>query len=539
MADNKKKYDIEALRRQSRRRPKRRKANLRKLIIAIILMAAQLGLIIWALYAMNAFAISSYIFFQIAAVLAEIRIVLNRKNPSYKIAWITAVMLVPVLGIIFYEMWGRGRNPKRVKKGVHIISEMTVPLYGHVTGADESFAAEYPELERTSRFLRKAGFPLYGGTEVRYYELADRLFPELIGELKKAEKFIFLEFFILSEGSLWREVLSVLKEKAAEGVDVRILYDDFGCLTCLPKDFEAETKKHGIKTAAFNKVKPIVNNFYLNYRNHQKICVIDGNIGYTGGMNLADEYVNTVDAFGHWKDSGVRLAGAGVWSFTVMFLQMWEYATYNKKKHSTDTDYSGYMPDAAFCRGIKNASGYVQPFADGPLTTPDETEAEYLYMQVINSAARYVYITTPYLVPDNEMLTSIKIAARSGVDVRIITPGIPDKKYVYLVTNSFYGELMRAGVKIYEYEPGFIHAKNMVCDDKSAIVGTVNMDFRSFYLHFENGVWICDEDAVRDIKEDYISTLGYCRKIDPDEWERRPLKVKFAQSVLKLIAPLL
>lgn len=524
---------------QFRRRPKRRKANFRRLIIAIFLMAAQLALIIWALVAMNAFALSSYIIFQIAGVIAEMRIVLNQKNPSYKIAWLTAIMFVPVLGIIFYEMWGRGRNPKRVKKRVPAISEMAAPLYGTDSICAESFAAVHPEQSRIMQYLLKAGFPVYGETDVKYFELADKLFPDLIEELKNAEKFIFLEFFILSEGALWQEVFSILKDKAARGVDVRVLYDDFGCITCLPEGFEADMKKAGIKTAAFNKIKPIVNNFYMNYRNHQKICVVDGNTGYTGGMNLADEYVNTVDAFGHWKDSGIKLSGKGVWSLTVMFLQMWEYATYRKKSPNYNQNCDIFRPDADFCKAHNKAAGFVQPFSDGPLSTPNETEAEYLYMQIINSAKKYVYITTPYLVPDNEMITALRLAALSGVDVRIITPGIPDKKYVYLVTNSFYGILMSAGVRIYEYEPGFIHAKNLVCDGESAVVGTVNMDFRSFYLHFENGVWMCGGSTPGKIEEDFTNTLKYCREIKPEEWEKRPLKMKFTQAILKLIAPLL
>lgn len=532
-------YDLRELLLQLRRRPKRRKANLRKILIAAFLMAVQIAIIIWILIEMNAFALSSYMIFQIAAILASIRIVLNQKHPSYKIAWMTAIMLVPVLGIIFYEMWGRGRNPKRVKKRIQAISEMTVPLYEYDNSAEDLLIQTHPQQERIMKYLRGAGFPIYKDTDVKYYDLADKLFPDMMAELKNAKKFIFLEFFILSEGGLWQEIFEILKNKAAEGVDVRILYDDFGCITCLPYRFEAITKQAGIKTAAFNKIKPIVNNFYLNYRNHQKICVIDGNIGYTGGMNLADEYVNTVDAFGHWKDSGIKLRGKGVWSFTVMFLQMWEYATYSKKTPQSKSDYSKYRPDAEYCAGLNNVSGFVQPFADGPLTTPDETEAEYLYMQMINSAKKYIYITTPYLVPDNEMLTALRLAALGGVDVRIITPGIPDKKYVYLVTNSFYGTLISAGVRIYEYEPGFIHAKNIVCDDETAVVGTVNMDFRSFYLHFENGVWMCGGDTARSIKHDFKQTLEYCREIDFDEWESRPLKRKLAQAVLKFIAPLM
>lgn len=531
--------DIREIQQRLRKRPKRRKANLGRLLIAAFLMLLQLAILIWGLYKMKAFVLSSYIVFQIVGAVAVIRIVLNHKNPSYKIAWIAVILLIPILGLVFYLMWGRGSYPSRIKKHIPVLSEMTIPLYEHSRETEALLAEQYPEQERIMNYLHRAGFPIYRETSVRYFDLGDKFFPALIEDMRKAEKFIFLEFFILSEGSLWQQLLEVLQQKAAAGVDVRLLYDDFGCITCLPKRFEQITKEAGIRTAVFNKIKPIVNNFYLNYRNHQKICIIDGNIGYTGGVNIADEYVNIVDAFGHWKDSGIRLAGKGVWSLTIMFLQMWEYATYRKKDVKKNNDYRRYGPDEAYCSKFRNARGFVQPFADGPLNTPNETEAEYLYMQMINSAKDYIYITTPYLVPDNEMLTALRLAALSGVDVRIITPGIPDKKYVYLVTNSFYGALIQAGVRIYEYAPGFIHAKNIVCDDETAIVGTVNMDFRSFYLHFENGVWMCGNHAVSEVREDFLKTLEYCREIDLKKWQKRPLRRKLAQAVLNFFAPLL
>lgn len=503
-------------------------------------MALQISLLVWGLYKMNFFLLSSIILLQFISSISVVKMVSARKNPSYKIAWIAVILLIPVLGFLLYLMWGRGSNPKKVKKQITTLSNMTIPLYKHNKYIEDKLADAYPNQQRPMNYLIKAGFPVYSGTFVSYFDLGDKFFPSLIEDMKKAEKFIFMEFFILSEGELWQQVLSVLKERAAAGVNIRILYDDFGCITCLPENFEKELRENGIQTAAFNKIRPVVNNFYMNYRSHQKICVIDGNIAYTGGVNLADEYINTVDAFGHWKDSGIRMAGDAVWSMSVMFLQMWEYATYNKKSRTApNQDYTQYLPDESFCSAVENASGFVQPFVDGPLTTPEETEAEYLYMQIINSAKKYIYITTPYLVPDNEMITALRLAARSGIDVRIITPGIPDKKYVYLVTNLYYGILLEAGVKIYEYLPGFIHAKNLVCDDEAGVVGTINMDFRSFYLHFENGVFMCGCDAVGQIKADFLETLKYCREIDLETWKKRPKSRKAAQTLLNLFAPLL
>ena len=330
--------DLKEIQQKLRRRPKRRKANMAKLLIAILFMLVQIVLLIWGLYKVKAFVLSSYIVFQIVGAVAVIRIVLNHKNPSYKIAWIAVILLIPVLGFIFYVMWGRGSYPNRIKKHIPVLSEMTIPLYEHSKETESELVGQYPELERIMKYLHRAGFPIYKDTTVRYFDLGDKFFPALIDDIKKAEKYVFLEFFILSEGNLWQELFALLKQKAAEGVDVRILYDDFGCITCLPKRFDVITKEAGIKAAVFNRLKPIVNNFYMNYRNHQKICIIDGNIGYTGGVNIADEYVNTVDAFGHWKDSGVRLAGKGVWSLTITFLQMWEYAIYNKKMIKKNDD---------------------------------------------------------------------------------------------------------------------------------------------------------------------------------------------------------
>ena len=531
--------DIQNIKQKLKKRPKRRKADMKRLIIAAILFALQLAVLIWALYKMNAFVLTSYVIFQLIGSAIVVRIVLNNQNPSYKIAWIALILLVPVLGLVFFVMWGRGSYPKKIKKVLPEIAQMSVPLYKHSKETERLLVDNHPNQERTMNYLRNAGFPVYKNTAVSYYEVGDTFFPDLIEDVKKAKKFIFLEFYILSEGGLWQEIYAVLKQKVQEGVEVRVLYDDFGCITCLPKHFDKELRALGIKTASFNVIKPVVNNFYMNYRNHQKICVVDGNIGYTGGANIADEYVNTVEAFGHWKDTGVRLEGQGVWSLTVNFLQMWEYSDYNKKNFSQKAEYNQYMPDEIFCKEQKATSGFVQPFADGPLRTPGENEAESVYLQMINTAKKYIYITTPYLVIDNEMIMALRLAAKSGVDVRLITPGIPDKGYVHLVTQSYYGILMSAGVKIYEYLPGFIHAKSIVIDDEAAVVGTINMDFRSFYLHFENGVWMCGNEAVDDIYNDFINTLDYCEEIDYNVWRKRPWYKKVAQGFLRLFAPLL
>lgn len=520
-------------------RPKRRKADLTRMIIAALIFLVQIAVLIYGLYKMHVFVLSFYIIFQVIGCLVVIKMLRNYNNPSYKIAWISVILMIPILGLVFYLMWGRGKHPKKIREQLPEISQMVVPLHKHNEIAERQLLAQHPTQERIMKYLHNAGFPLYQNTSVEYFDIGDAFFPKLISDMKKAKKFIFIEFFIISEGDLWQEIFNVLEEKVKEGVEVRILYDDFGCMTCLPKNFDKNMKNAGIKTAVFNKIKPVVNNFYMNYRNHQKICVVDGNIGYTGGANIADEYVNTVEAFGHWKDTGVRLSGSGVWSLTVNFLQMWKYSNYNKKIQEIKEDYDRYMPKTALNLEHIEAKGFVQPFADGPLRTPGENEAEGVYMQMINTAKRYIYMTTPYLVPDHEMITALRLAAKSGVDVRIITPGVSDKKLVHYVTNSYYGVLLEAGVRIYEYIPGFIHAKNVVSDDETAVVGTVNMDFRSFYLHFENGIWMCGNEAVEEIKKDFLKTLEYSKEIDYNEWRHRPFWKKALQAILNLFAPLL
>lgn len=514
--------------------PKRQKANLNRLITAAALFVLQFIFLVYVLFSFNLFALSVYVIFQVISAITAIRIIYSQSNPSYKIAWIIMILAIPFLGLIMYLMWGRGRFPRRMKKHLTHLLTMTIPMYKQDTEAREKLLTQHPGQQRVTNYLHQSGFPVYQHTRTEYYDLGDSFFPALLHELKKAQKFIFLEFFILARGTMWEQTFEILKAKAKEGVEVRLLYDDMGCISTLPKHFEQKVRECGIQVQVFNPVLPILNNFYLNYRNHQKICVIDGKVGLTGGVNLADEYINKVEAFGHWKDSGLLLEGDGVWSLTVMFLQMWEY-TLSGVAHPEE-NYQKYMPEPVSFATL--SKGFVQPFCDGPLNNPNNP-AEMTYMQMINNAKKYIYFTTPYLVLDNEMVTALGLAAASGVDVRIITPGIPDKKYVYLATQSFYGKLLAAGVRIYEYTPGFIHAKNVVSDDETAIVGTINMDFRSFYLHFENAVWLCGTDTVQKVKADFLQTLESCTEVHYENWAKRPLRQRFIQTILNAFSPML
>ena len=324
---------------------------------------------------------------------------------------------------------------------------------------------------------------------------------------------------------MWDPIFDILRKKAAEGVEVRFLYDDVGTLQTLPNNYRTVLEKAGIKTAIFNPFRPHLN-IAMNYRDHRKITVIDGNVGFCGGINLADEYINAYEKHGHWKDTAVLLRGSGVWNLTLMFLMMWQFTT------TVETDFDRYRPTQA----VPN-EGYVQPFGDSPLDNLNVSENA--YMQIINRATRYVYITTPYLILDNEMITALSTAAQSGIDVRIITPHIADKWYVHIVTRSYYSQLIRAGVKIYEYTPGFIHAKMFTSDDKVAIVGTTNMDYRSFYLHFECGVSFYNSPVAKDVRDDFLNTLQVCQPISLEEMEQLPLSRRILAKLLRLMAPLM
>jgi len=304
------------------------------------------------------------------------------------------------------------------------------------------------------------------------------------------------------------------------------LYDDLGSIITLPKDFIRQLENDGIKVMAFNPVHRYVSRFYLNFRNHQKIVVIDGNIGYTGGANLADEYANLYEKHGHWKDTAIRLEGEAVWTLTVTFLQMWQ------TESRVEEDYGKYRPTTG-----TGEDGFFQPFSDSPVS--GNNVAKILYRQIISSAKKYVYITTPYLVIDDEMVNELCLAALTGTDVRIVVPKVYDKWYVYKVTCSNYKRLLEAGVRIYEYTPGYIHAKTIISDDDNAVVGSINMDYRSFYLHFENGVWICGSSVIQDIREDILLTMDQCEEIILDEWNRRPWYKKACELLFRIFAPLL
>lgn len=463
---------------------------------------------------------------RILSLVAILFVIKSDMNPSYKIGWILLIAVLPILGGLMYVIFGNKRPTKNMREMLRAQLEKSAEYLGtqeSITGElDGGAAGLFKYLEGS------AGYPTAKNTTVRHYRVGEEMYADLLPELEKAEKFIFLEYFIIRPGEMWDGVLEILKRKAAAGVDVRIIYDDMGCIDILPANYNATLEGWGIRTMAFNRFVPAVS-LVMNNRDHRKITVIDGKVGFTGGINISDEYINVKERFGHWKDTGLMLKGPGVFNLTLMFLEMWN--AFNK-----DGDrYAEFIPDSF--EGCGSADdGYVLSFSDSPLD--NESVGESVYTDMLYQAKDYIYITTPYLAIDSELQTALCMAAKRGVDVRMITPGIPDKKLVYRLTRSYYPTLLRAGVKIYEYTPGFIHAKSFVCDDKLCVVGTINMDYRSLYLHFECGTLMYNNPEIKQVRKDDLETMEKCRKVELSDMKTNFLGELF-DSFLRSVAPLL
>ncbi|MDF2567091.1 MAG: cls [Oscillospiraceae bacterium] len=467
-----------------------------------------------------------YLFFIVLSISITVYIISQKDNPAYKLAWIIPILLLPVFGGLFYLLFGKRNISPKMKKKIFDLFNSTKKLLKQ----DPDIVAEIENLSQSTakqiKYLSTISMhPICKNTQAELLTPGEVMFDRLVNELKKAEKFIFLEYFIIQEGKMWDTVLDIITEKIKNGVDVRLIYDDLGSISVLPTGYHKKLRELGIKTCVFNPFKPSLDVF-MNYRDHRKITVIDGNIGFTGGINLADEYINEYDKHGYWKDTSVVIEGDAVWNLTVLFLQLWHYIS------DEDPLYEEYRPTVS-CE----SDGYVQPFGDSPID--DHLVGEAAYMNMINNATKYVYITTPYLILDNEMSTALSLAAQSGIDVRIITPHHPDKKFVHEVTRSHYHNLIEAGVKIYEFTPGFIHSKTVVVDDELGIVGTTNFDFRSFYLHFECGVFFYRSKVVEQVYEDFMDTLKVSKEVTLEDCKKVSIPRQIYRSTLRLFAPLM
>ena len=499
-----------------------------RILFVVILIALQLMFVIFIVSTLRNNAVYIFAAIEIVAVINVIILASKNRKSAYTTTWIFVILIMPVFGYILYILWGNapvGKHGGRIRASIAYGNE----FLKNDPRVYRDLFMRHSDRTRMATYLGRKDFPLYANTNCKYFEVGERQFAAMLKDLENAERFIFMEYFIVETGKLWDSIVEVLARKAREGVEVRLMFDDWGSLVTTPYHFFEELQGYGIKVIRFNPIHKYISRLYLNYRNHQKITVVDGRVAYTGGTNLADEYANIYPKHGHWKDTAIRLEGDAVWGLTVNFLQMWDgeagyYSEYERYK----TDFP-----------LTHSDGFFQPFNDGPTNNPDNP-AEMMYMSMIANARDYIYITTPYLVIDSAMTDALCAAAVSGVDVRIVLPKIWDHWYVHIVTRSNYGELIKSGVRIYEYSPGYIHAKTILTDDDICITGSINMDYRSFNLHFENGVWICGAPVLANIKEDITNTFEVSQEIDLRLWHgMRPWYVRIVEGILKIFSILL
>lgn len=468
-------------------------------------------------------------YFSIAVLLTQIGVILqivnSGDNPDYKIPWLLIVLIVPVAGFMIYFMYYSRRFPEKFIKRLSKMNSIEVK-----DDLEELKALKNEDIlayRQALQLCKTANTNLYRNTQIKYFEVGEKMHAAMLEDLKNAEKFIFLEYFIIEEGVFWNSILGILKTKAAQGVEVRVVWDDIGCMALLPGDYYKTLEKMGIHAIPFAKLRGQANNEFNN-RSHRKIMVIDGKIGYTGGINIADEYINVTHPFGHWKDTGIRMQGEAVAELTKMFIT--DYALNFRKSNE---EYEKY------CISEKYAdNGFLIPFGSGPRPIYNKEVGKAVIMNMLNQAKRYVYITTPYLIIDNELCQAIENAALRGIDIKIVTPHIPDKKIIFGMTRSSYKRFIDSGAEIYEYTPGFIHAKMYISDDEAAMIGTINLDYRSLVHHFENGVWLYKCDVIDDMKADIINTISKSEKIEFNSIKDTLLN-RFIRSVVRIFAPML
>lgn len=474
---------------------------------------------------------TSFVFIEIVLHILSILIVLNivrtSRHLSSDLMWIILIMLFPVFGTFVYVLMLLSLLFGKTFR--NIIKEQKKASSNYIQ--DESIIDEIrndnPDYVSQLAFLHEEGFPIYRNTDFEYYAPCENGFNVMLEELKKAENYIFMEYFIIEEGFMFNSILSILEEKVKQGVEVRIMYDDMGSLGTLPASYAKQLEKKGIKAVSFNRISPIINTI-MNHRDHRKILIIDGKVAFSGGANLADEYINKKVKHGHWMDNIICIKGKAVWSYLVMLLTNW-----NALRHE-DFDYSVFKNEDVVDETLFD--GYIAPYAETPLD--EELTGQSVYEDLLNSANKYVYIMTPYLIIDSEMINTLIHTAKKGVDVRIIMPGIADKQIVHDMGTTYYKQLIQGGVKIHEYEPGFVHSKVFICDDTYATVGTINLDYRSLYLHFENGTLLYKSKKIMDVKQNFFDTLEHCKKIQVEDTHVNIVKGLFL-SIIRIFSPLL
>ncbi len=459
----------------------------------------------------------------IMSMLVVLWLVNKDENPSYKISWIILILIIPVFGGLLYLMIGNKKPSRKIRKKIQpVLDDIQDDLLMEDNIVENIEDASAHGLT----YLSDLGFGTYAHTTTKYYPLGDYCYIDLLRDLQNAKHYIFMEYFIVAKGMMFETILNLLKQKVKEGVEVRFIYDDVGSLTTVPYHFEKQLEECGISCVVFNPFIPMLS-VAMNHRDHRKICVIDGYIGYSGGFNLADEYINTKMRFGHWKDTGIRMEGEGVWNLTTMFLSTWNAF------HPQDKTYQQFHPQV-YQTQFNQDDGYVVAYGDSPLD--EERTGENIYLNLIQQAKEEIFIMTPYFIIDDTMMKALILASRKGVKIKIITPGIPDKKNIYRVTRSYYHSLIQEGIEFYEYKPGFLHAKMVLCDHQIATVGTINFDYRSLYLHFECNVLLYKTSSIQDIENDFQETLQLSQKIDLNY--SRKFRGLY-EAILRLFAPLM
>lgn len=474
-----------------------------------------------------------YIFvgFILVSAAVVIYIINAKQNPAFKLAWIIPVLVFPFFGVTMYIFLKSQQTPKRIQKRIAKLEQEAKPLLIQ----DENILNEVKEkshrVYNLAKYMENTGdFLIYKNTDVEYFPIGESKFKSLVEELKKANKYIFMEYYIIAKSKMWNTILDILEQKVKEGVEVRVMYDGMCSLSMLPFGFDDKLNEKGIKCKVFSPIYPVISTTQNN-RDHRKIVVIDGKVAFTGGINIGDEYINEYERFGHWKDTSIMLKGEAVKSFVIMFLQMWNL---DEKERE---DYTKYINNEKDNFKANDSDSYVIPYSDNPYD--NDNVAEQVYLDILNTAKKYVHIMTPYLILDNEIMMALKYAAKRGVEVIITMPHIPDKKYAYLLAKTYYRELLEAGVKIYEYTPGFVHAKVFVSDDEEAVVGTINLDFRSLYLNFECAAYMFESKVIKDIEQDYQNTLQECQEITIESHNKYSLFKKIIGRILRLFAPLM
>lgn len=511
-----------------------KKTSVKNGIVRMILVLLSLVLEVAVIFLLLHFAGSKagwiYSIIHIISMILVLMIYGSHRTASIRMTWIILILVLPIVGTVLYFLIGLNGYTIQMRKRYVRLDKKLFPLLPENEDVFRRASARSGRLTGVMQYIRKnAGYPVYENTRVTYYDDALKGLEAQKEELAKAEHFIFMEYHAIEDAESWHEIRDILAERARAGVEVRIFYDDMGSVGFITTDFVKRTKALGIQCRVFNPFTPGLN-LFLNNRDHRKITVIDGKVGFTGGYNLANEYFHRTEPYGFWKDTGIRLEGDAVRSLTITFLEMWN-AISNKDKD--DKDYSKYLPSVSFPK----AHGFVQPYADSPMD--DIPVGEDVYMSLAENAQDYVWYITPYLIITDEMNHVLSLAAKRGVDVRIITPGIPDKKIVYSLTRSYYNGLARNGVRIFEFTPGFCHAKMCVSDDIVAVCGTINLDYRSLYHHFENGCLYADCQAVMDTKRDFEETFALCNEVTEYYVSGRGALMRFKHMLLRLAAPLM